>query len=539
MLKRIIVLGLSLCAAASVFPVLATDQGARLDTRQIILRLKDDGVRHIQAVRSSEVVPGITMPDGRPLTLVRQFDGNGLVLRLPEAVSLQEAQAIAARLVADSSVISAQADKRMYPTLEPSDPGYLPGDVLPPDNILSGQWNLFEDAGGIRMETAWDRETGSPAGIIAQLDTGIIQHRDLDRDRILDGYDFITDIATANDGDARDPDPADPGDATVADECEPGLPGTNSSWHGLSVASIMVAKSNNIFDIAGIDFAASLQPVRVLGKCGGSVSDVADALRWAAGLSVAGVPENPAPARVINMSLSGAGNCTQEEQNAINAAVDAGAVVIVSAGNEDVDVATQSPANCQNVVTVGATLRDGSRAPYTNSGDEVDLSAPGGQTSNSDPNDPDGLNDPRGILVLTNSGTINADLLGGTTRRIAGSSFSTSQVSAVASLILAVNSSLSSGQVREILRRTTRAFPDASCNTNTCGSGILDADAALAGAADPTSVLGSRANLGGGGGGCAFAATAASGFDPLFLLLVILVARRCWQKRMYVFPPAR
>ena len=533
MLKRIIVLGLSLCAAASIFPVQATDQGARLDTRQIILRLKDDGVRHIQAVRSSEVVPGITMPDGRPLTLVRQFDGNGLVLRLPEAVSLQEAQAIAARLVADSSVISAQADKRMYPTLVPTDPGYLPGNVLPPDNILSGQWNLFEDTGGIRMQTAWDRETGSPAGVIAQLDTGIVQHRDLDPGRILSGYDFITDIATANDGDARDPDPTDPGDATVADECEPGMPGTNSSWHGLSVASIMVAESNNIFDIAGIDFAASLLPVRVLGKCGGSVSDVADALRWAAGLSVTGVPDNPTPARVINMSLSGAGSCTQEEQNAINAAVGTGAVVIVSAGNEDVDVATQSPANCQNVVTVGATLRDGSRAPYTNSGDEVDLSAPGGLISNSDPNDPDGL------LILTNSGTINADPLGSTTRRIAGSSFSTAQASAVASLVLAVNSSLNSGQVRDILRQTTRAFPDASCNTNICGSGILDADAALTGAADPTSVLGSSVNVSGGGGSCSITATAASGFDPLFLLFMIFVARRCWQRRMHVFPPAR
>jgi hypothetical protein len=105
--------------------------------------------------------------------------------------------------------------------------------------------------------------------------------------------------------------------------------------------------------------------------------------------------------------------------------------------------------------------------------------------------------------------------------------------------MLAVNSSLSSSDVGEILRRTTRAFPDASCNTNECGSGILDADAALAGAADPTSVLGSSVNVSGGGGSCSIAATAASGFDPLFLLLVILVARRCWQRRMYVFPPAQ
>ena len=292
MIKRIIVLGLSLFAAAGVSPVLATDQGARHDTQQIIVRLKDDGVRRMQAARRNEAVTGISLPDGTPLTFVRPFDGNGMVLRLPEAVSLQEAQAIAARLVANGSAASAQADKRMYPALVPIDPGYLPGNVLPPDNIFSGQWNLFEDTGGIRMQSGWDRETGSAAGVIAQLDTGIVPHPDLDPVRILDGYDFITDIATANDGDARDPDPTDPGDATVNDECGIGVPGVPSSWHGLSVASIMVAESDNInnnIDIAGIDFAASLLPVRVLGRCGGSVSDVADAIRWAAGLPVAGI----------------------------------------------------------------------------------------------------------------------------------------------------------------------------------------------------------------------------------------------------------
>ena len=213
------------------------------------------------------------------------------------------------------------------------------------------------------------------------------------------------------------------------------------------------------------------------------------------------------------------------EQAAINDAVSVGAVVIVSAGNEDVDVATQSPANCQNVLAVGATLRDGSRAPYTNSGDEVTLSAPGGLTVN-DVND--------GILVLSNSGTTTAGLLD-ITGRIAGSSFSTAQVSAVASLMLAVNGSLTSSQVRDILRLTTRAFPDTSCNTSLCGSGILDADAALVGAADPTSVLGVKANT--GGGGCTLAAATAARVDPLFLLLFLFIGRRCWRAAVRVSLP--
>ncbi len=538
MFKRIIVLGVSLCAAATGFHVPAADQGARFDTHQIIIRLKDDGVRRIQAVGHNEVVPDISLPDGRPLTFVRQFDGNGIVVRLPQAVSYEQARQIAAQLVADPSVASAQADKRMYPARVPLDPGYPLGNVLPPDNVASGQWNLFEITGGIGMESAWDRETGSAAGIIAQLDTGIIPHLDINAGRVLPGYDFfsggLSNLGAELDNDpilgdpvGRDNNPTDPGDGTVDNECEPGVNGVASSWHGLSVAGIMVAESDNNIDIAGIDFAARLLPIRVLGKCGGSVSDVADALRWAAGLSVAGVPANPTPARVINMSLSGEGACTPVEQDAINAAVNAGAVVVVSAGNEGVDVATQSPANCQNVVTVGATLRDGSRAPYTNTGEKVVLSAPGGLGQGTG-----------GILVLSNTG-VNGPILD-TTARIAGSSFSTAQVSAVASLMLAVNSSLSSSQVQSILRLTTRAFPDASCNTNLCGSGILDADAALAGAVDPASVpVKANAGGGGGGGGCSVAVATASGFDPLFLLLIIFAARRCRQIRMYDSPPVR
>ncbi len=537
MFKRIIVLGLSLCAAATGFPVPAVAQGARLDTHQIIIRLKDDGVRRIQAVRHNEVVPDISLPDGRPLTFVRQFDGNGIVVRLPRAVTYEQAEQIAAQLVADPSVASAQADKRMYPTRVPVDPGYPVGNVLPPDNVASGQWNLFDITGGIRIESAWNLETGSAAGIIAQLDTGIIPHLDINAGRVLPGYDFfsggLSNLGAELDNDpvlgdpvGRDNNPTDPGDATVDSECEPGSSGENSSWHGLSVASIMVAWSDNSIDIAGIDFAARLLPIRVLGKCGGSVSDVAEALRWAAGLSVAGVPANPTPARVINMSLSGEGGCTPVEQDAIDAAVNAGAVVVVSAGNEGVDVATQSPANCFNVVVVGATLRGGSRAPYANTGEKVVLSAPGGLGQGEN-----------GILVLSNTG-VNGPVLD-TTARIAGSSFSTAQVSAVASLMLAVNSSLSSSQVQSILRLTTRAFPDASCNTNLCGSGILDADAALAGAVDPASVPVKANAGGGGGGGCSVAVATASGFDPLFLLLIIFAARRCRQIRMYDSPPVR
>ncbi|HHJ16311.1 MAG TPA: hypothetical protein ENJ80_06395 [Gammaproteobacteria bacterium] len=524
MIKRITGFLLSLCAVTISYPLIASDRGLSPDTHQIIVRLRDDGVRRIQSVQRNAVVPNLRLPDGSPLTFVRTFDGNGMVVRLPEAVTYRQAEQLAAQLAADPAVLAAQADKRVYPDLIPVDPGYLPGNVLPPDNVLSGQWNLSDIDAGIRMQAGWDRETGSAGLVIAQLDTGIVTHRDIDPARVLPGYDFFTgglsNLNTELDNDTilgdpvgRDPSPVDPGDVTVDNECEPGSFGENSSWHGLSVAGIMVAESDNQFDMAGIDFAARLLPLRVLGKCGGSISDVADAIRWAAGLTVTGVPVNPTPARVINLSLSGPGACSPEEQSAIDAALNAGAVVVVSAGNDGGSADNQSPANCSGVLTVGATLRDGSHAGYSNTGAAVTLSAPGGLTQ--------AFGDPDGILVLSNNGaTVQTT---DTVIRIAGSSFSTAQVSAVASLMFAVDSTLSAGQVREILRRTTYDFPDTSCTTATCGSGILDADAALAGAADPASVLG--AAVSGGGGSCSLA-TGPSRFDPLWLLLLLVAGVR-------------
>jgi len=478
-------------------------------TNQIIIRLNEDGVRRIQSVRQDDALPGIRAPDGTPVTFVRTLGSDGMVVRLSEDLALGQVAEIAAQLGAQEGILSAEPDRRMYPALVPNDPDYPPGanPVVDP-----GQWYLFEDTAGIRMPAGWDRKTGSASVVVAVLDTGIIPHRDLLAARILPGYDFIGDLFTANDGDGRDADPSDPGDAVAADECAVGEPASDSSWHGLSVSGVIVAESDNNVDIAGIDFAARLLPVRVLGKCGGFVSDIVDAIRWSAGLSVAGVPDNPTPASVINLSLSGGpAGCSKSEQSAINDAVNAGAVVVVAAGNEAGDVALQSPANCNKVVTVGAVGRDGSRAAYVNVGEETDLSAPGGDGGD-------------GILTLFNTGVLVAG--NDTLAFIQGTSFTTAQVSAVAALMWAANGgALNPTMIHDILRLTARAFPDASCTSNTCGQGILDADAALAGALDPVLVLGAAANLSGGGGsggGCSLGPAAT--FDPLFPVWLMVAA---------------
>jgi serine protease len=195
------------------------------------------------------------------------------------------------------------------------------------------------------------------------------------------GYDFISDAAIANDGGGRDADATDPGDWTAANECAAGEPASNSSWHGTHVAGTIAAKTNNGVGVAGVAYNAKIVPVRVLGKCGGYTSDIADAIIWASGGTVTGVPANANVAKVINMSLGGGGACDTTTQNAINSARSRGTVIIVAAGNENQNASNSNPANCAGVVAVAATGKTGGRASYSNYGTVVDVAAPGGDGS--------------------------------------------------------------------------------------------------------------------------------------------------------------
>ena len=262
-----------------------------------------------------------------PMKVFRPMSGGGYVIKLVQPVTLSEARVIAERLMRnDRGVEFAEPDRILYPTATtPADPGYLPS-----------QWHYFAptgffNKGGANLPDAWDVTKGSASITVAVIDTGYRPHADLGP--VLQGYDFITDVTMANDGDGRDADAQDPGDWVAANECGAGNPASDSSWHGTHVAGTIAALMNNGIGGTGIAPNAKILPVRVLGKCGGFTSDVADGMRWAAGLSVDGVSVNPNPANVLNLSLGGPGACSETFQRAADDVVNADKVIVASTGN--------------------------------------------------------------------------------------------------------------------------------------------------------------------------------------------------------------
>lgn len=409
--------------------------------------------------------------------------------------------------------------------MAPTDPYYTFG-IPATSPGLWGMWpaaaasspaSLGTGSYGADFETAWNSATGTGV-VVAVVDTGITPHVDIvgpggvvaagaGSNLVSTGYDFIRDCrvrgscpatwSSASAVVAASPDATDTGDFLDATDCAAGsffYPCTpsNSSWHGTHVAGTIAAIGNNGVGVIGGAFGAKILPVRALGKGGGYSSDVSDAIMWAAGAY--STITNPTPAKVINLSLGSTNACSVTRQNAINAAVAAGAVVVVAAGNESQDVANSSAANCQNVISVAAVARDGSRASYSNFSSpasnitnptNVTLAAPGGDANGGYP----ATFEP-GILSTLNTATTTPATSGGSNYvYYSGTSMATPHVSAAVALMLAHNSALTPAQVRTILSSPSSltAFPsfsaasatwDCALNKN-CGAGILNANLAV------------------------------------------------------------
>ena len=422
-----------------------------LDTGRLIVKYRSH-TGEAPSARSEMAARVAANRQGVTLSHVKRTAGGAHVFKINRRMSRDEAHLMAANIVAGDADVEYAEPDRILRALR-----------VPNDSLFAQQWSLADSASGIRATTAWDTSLGSGV-TVAVIDTGVRPHVDL-LANLLPGYDFITDTFVSGDGNQRDADAYDPGDAVSANYCFRGDPASGSSWHGTHVAGIVAAVGNNAGGVAGVAYGAKVLPLRALGKCGGYTSDIADAIVWAAGGSVAGVPANPNPARVINLSLGGGGACDNTTQAAIDRVRALGAVVVVAAGNEASNVSNSSPANCRGVVAVAATGPSGGRASYSNFGTGVTLAAPGGDSGG-------------GILSTLNSGsTVPA---ADSYAAYMGTSMATPAVSGVVALMLSANPRLTPDNVSSILQATARAFP-ASCNQ--CGAGLVDAAAAVASAA--------------------------------------------------------
>ncbi len=515
--RSVTALGLSLLAAAITTPAWSAERGplrrapsvqpAETEARVIVKFKADSSVvralaanpnaAHPQQAQALSVRLGLQLSDGHALgarTQVLTATGIG-------------SRELAARLSAQSDVEYAEVDERMhaYATV-PNDPFYKAA-VSP----AAGQWYLQSPTAtlvsAVNAEAAWAITTGKSSVVVAVLDTGVRKdHPDL-AGKLLPGYDFITNPLNANDGDGRDSDPSDPGDwveaADVPVNGVGGVPGCTSAdigdsiWHGTQTAGLIGAATNNSVGMAGLGRDVMVLPVRVLGKCGGLSSDIQAAMLWSAGLTVPGVPVNPNPAKVINMSLGSASTtCSQSYQDAVNQVLEAGVVVVAAAGNDG--LAVGSPANCTGVIGVAGVRHSGTKVGYSNLGPKASISAPAGNCFNS-----------AGaclypLLTTGNSGTKGPaanSYTDGVNDLTLGTSFSSPLVAGTAALMISANPSVTPAQVLAALKSTARAFPSTGagatvractaptataqdiecyCTTSTCGAGLLDAGAALA-----------------------------------------------------------
>ena len=302
---------------------------------------------------------------------------------------------LAQRLAADADVEYAVPDERRRALAAPNDL-YYP--ALAGTDPAVGQWYLRAPGGvvksSINVEPAWDITLGSPQVVVAVLDTGVLfNHPDLKKvangGNLLDGYDMINDVPTANDGNGRDADASDPGDWINQADINNGSAGpctltSDSTWHGTATAAVIGALTNNVEGMASVGRNVRVLPIRVLGKCGGFDSDIIAGMRWAAGLSTGdsiSAPINTNPAQIVNLSLGGVGACSQAYVNAVQDLTALGVTVVASAGN-GTGHAVSSPANCPGVIAVSGLRHVGSKVGYADVGPEITLSAPGGNCVN-------------------------------------------------------------------------------------------------------------------------------------------------------------
>jgi serine protease len=499
--------------------------------RTIALRARSQSIKITQAKTTDADVSGLVQRTSVRMVGSRQITPSMHVLFLQKTLYGADVDAVLKSLRADPAVQFADVDQRRYPHAVPNDPLFVP------TSGASGQWymltpssapvvldgNSTMDLSATDAVSAWAITTGSSGTVIADVDTGVrFDHPDLLRagfgGRLLPGYDFVDQdysrttsaalntFLIANDGDGWDPDPSDPGDWINSTDQQNSLfpaadcPIEDSSWHGTRVVGVLGALTNNDAGIAGMAWKPYILPVRALGKCGGFDSDIIAGMQWSAGMSVQGVPDNPYPADIINLSLGGSSSCLSDYQSVISTLTGMGVLIVASAGNGGSSV--DAPGNCPGVLAVAGLRNVGTKVGYSSFGPEVGIAAPAGNcvvTSGSCL---------RSIDTTTNVGltTPGANSYTDQINDNLGTSFSAPIVSGIAALMRAVNANLTPAQLIARIESSASPFPQpaglpqcptlssdgsgqCACVKGQCGAGMINALSAVKAALDPIAAV--------------------------------------------------
>ncbi len=419
--------------------VIASEGALDLVPGRVLVKVKgidDASLLHFTKAGSDDgaALADIAARTGLSLTFVKATLWGWAVVDIRDAAdveTLPDAKAtrrLIARLADDKAVDVVAEERWMKPLRTPNDP------------MLNQMWHLDQ----IGAKQAWDRTVGTSSQRVGVIDTGLVRSHPEFAGRVAGGFDFISSSNTANDGNGRDADFNDAGDACG---------GGGNSFHGTHVAGTIGAGTDNGQGIAGLNWNAGLVIARALGRCGGSNVDIMEAAAWMAGARINGVPDVGAnKVSVMNLSLGSAGTCSSFEQQTVDFVNNAGTIMVIAAGNDG--GAIGSPANCRGTVSVGAVGPTNVRTGYSSFGSTLSVMAPGGDFRFS------------GGGVLSTLGTSFGSQQ--------GTSMASPHVAGAISLIQAAQPSLGRAAIVDLLRST-----GASC-TNCQGIPAIRIGAALA-----------------------------------------------------------